>query len=479
MEKEEEKQLIKTNTNANKYSYINFITFSLQISSLYFIDLIPISFSYYLLKAKQDNLLTAAFGFGLTYQNFCFVFVYGFSEAFGVFGSRYYGARNFNSFNIILFQTLGFMFLFLILSVSLMVYNLEIQRALGINELLANKVSWFLYCNILERVFDCLNTLGRHTLISQEITSVFFRINVMCILSFFIIAYVCINILNFGLGGYVIARYTKTLMETVLELYYIKKLSNESIMQIPALNSLSQNFKRTFLFYIYTAFGIYGTIMALEVSSNFAAVSNSLADTSAWMSFINVVYYCSFIGFGITNTLRTHANIQKGKHNLEKMMWITKLYWKYAIASGLGLGIILFVFSRTIASFFTERPETLNSLASLLRLYAFLVCIDFNMTFCGMVLRLFDRAWQQSICAAIYFPIVMILLSSISTYKYKLGNYGIFACYAFSVVSTYTMILILNIKAGKIYKEEFFERPSLSQLGSDLELTDLSLSAKF
>lgn len=474
MDKLDSEPLTKPKTLKNKYSYKNFITFSLQISSLYFIDLIPVSLSFFLLKAKHDNLITASFGFGLTYQSFCFVFVYGFTEAFGVFGSRYFGARNFTNFSILIFQTIAMMLIFMILSFSLMIFSPEIQSALGIDALLASNVSWFLHMNMIERAFDCFNTLGRHVLISQEISSVFIRVNVVCISAFITVAFLFIHVLDFGLGGYVIARYTKTLTETFMQIYYIKTLSHESILKIPPFRSLFQNARRTIFFYLYTAFGIYGQIMALEVSSNFAAVGNSLADTSAWMSFINVIYYCSFIGLGMTNTFRTHANIQKGKHNIDRMLWITKLYWKYAILTGFVLAFIIFVCARYIGSFFTEDPEALSSLAKLLRMYAFLVCIDFNLSYCGMVLRLFDRAWQQSLCAAVYFPVVMIVLSTISTYKYGLGNHGIFACYAFSVITTYLMILFLNVYASQRYKEEFFERASLSHLGSDLELTNYS-----
>lgn len=474
MEKSDKELLTKPKGMKDKYSYMKFITFSLQISSMYFIDLIPISFSYYLFKEKHDNLLTAAFGFGLTYQSFCFVFIYGFTEAFGVFGSRYFGAKKFNDFTVLIFQTLLLMLVFMILSFSLMIFSPEIQASLGIDYLLANQVSWFLHMNLVERAFDCMNTLGRNILVSQEISSVFLKINIICIAVFFALSFTCIHILDFGLGGYVIARYGKTLTETLISAYYIKTMSHKDILKIPSFKSLFINLRRIVLFYLYTAFGIYGSVMALEVSSNFAAVSNTLADTSAWMSFINCIYYCSFIGFGMTNTFRTHANIQKGKHNIDRMIWITKRYWTYAIFTGLGLGAIIFVFSKNIASFFTSEADTLQSLSTLLRLYSFLVFIDFNMSFCGMVLRLLDRAWQQSICAAVYFPIIMIILSTISTYKYKLGNKGIFASYAFSVVTTYLFILILNWKASKGYKEEFFERASLSQLNSDLEITNYS-----
>lgn len=479
MEIEAHDNLIEDKAQDEKYSYSNFIKFSFQICAVCFLDIIPVSFSYYVLKQKQDNLVMAALGFGLTYQTFCFSFLYGFSEAFGVYASRYFGAKNYGAFTTLIFQTVAIIGVFMIVSLSLMIFSPEIMEWLQIDKELRMPVTYFLYKNIVERIFDTYNTFGRNILVSQGIVKAFLYINIICLSLFFVIAYICFTWLDMTLEGYIIARYAKTFSETILLIYFIKTSSNKNIFVLPSFHSFFGNLKKITIFYVYAAFGLYGEYLAIEASSNFAAAGGTLSEAGAWMSFINVLYYFNFLGVGMGSTLRTHLNMQKGKHNIDKMFWIAKLYYKYAYLSGIILAVILFTFARTVAYQFTLDSETLDNLTFLLRFYSCFLFIDFNLGFSGVFLRTLDRAKAQFFCTAIYFPIVMITSSSISTYKFHLGNTGIISCYATAVLSTYVLIIYLIVITKDRYKEEFFNRPSLTDLPSNLSFTSLSNAEDF
>ena len=79
-------------------------------------------------------------------------------------------------------------------------------------------------------------------------------------------------------------------------------------------------------FYLHSGFGIYGEIITVEASALFAAYTQDLSQTSVYADLINIIYFIGFFGIEFCNTLRTHCNIEKGKHSIEGMTHIIKMY---------------------------------------------------------------------------------------------------------------------------------------------------------
>lgn len=442
---------------AMKYSYISFVLLSLRISSIYFIDSIPLTFTYYMLGSRGDLYLTSTLGLGLTVQCFSFSFIYGFGDAIGILGSRLYGAGKHSEYTVLFGKTMVLMLTCLIVSETSIILSPITLRALGIREDLSARVVWFLRCNMAERAIDCFNTIGRCVIVSQELSWVFLYMNVICLSVFFITSTTCFTVFHMGVGGYVIARYGKTITEFILQIYFMMNYAEKEMLYVPKLSAVFSGIHKILPFYLYSGFGIYGEIMAVEASSQFAAYSGDLSQLSAYVSLLNIIYFLGSIALGMNNTLRTHCNIEKGRKDITKMFWTAKLYYKYAICTAIGFSFLVFTFAYKIASVFTTDRDTIGNLTHILRIYAFILPVDFNMGFSGTFLRTLDKANQLFYCNAIYFPSIMMVSASITTYGYHLGNNGLLASYILSVGSTYSIVLTLLYRTIKTYDVDKLE----------------------
>lgn len=446
--------LATDNEPADKYSYYNYIKSSFQITSIYLIDSIPITYTFYMLKYKNDLYLSSALGLGLTYQCFSFSFIYGFGDAFGVLGSRLYGSGDFSAFNVLCFKSIVLIFLCLVASESCMLASPHVLRWLGIDQELINRIYWLLCWNMVERAIDCFNTVGRCVIMSQDLSKVFLPMNLICLTVFFIFACIGFNYFGWGLGSYIMARYAKTITETVLQIYFLIRYAHSEMLFLPSLRELGSGVLDILALYLFCGFGLYGQIMAVEASSQFAAYSGDPSQISAYVSFINILNIFALIGCGMTCTMRTHCNYEKGQNNIKKMFWVAKIYYKYSIISGIGFGCLLYTYSYRLAIVFANDAKTVDNLASILKVYAFVLVIDYNLSFSSNFLRTLDRANEVFYCTAIYFPIVMITGASIVTYKYGMGNMGLLGCYSVGVVSTYCIIMALVYReTNRVYSQ--------------------------
>ena len=470
----EDKPLVvdnKEESNAS-YSYFNFILLSLRVSSIYFIDSIPLTFTFYMLRNKGDLYLTSTLGLSLTYQAFSFSFLYGFGDAFGVLGSRLWGAKKYSEYTVLYFKSILLTAIGMLASQLFILWSPTILKALCIGDDLTSRVVWFLKWVMVERAIDIFNTMGRCVIVSQELSGVFIYINVACLTVFFVTSVTCFTYLQMGLGGYIIARYAKNITEAALQLYFLLKNAKPEMLFVPSRSEITTGLYSMISFYLYSGFGIYGEIMAVEATTQFAAYSGDLTQISAYVSFINIMYFFMFIGLGMFNTLRTHCNMEKGRGNIPKMMWIAQLYYKFNFLTTFALSIFIYTFAYQIARLFVKDEVAVANLVHLLRIYVFILPVDFNLSFSGTFLRTLDRANQVFYCTAIYFPVVMIISASVCTYGLGLGNNGLVGSYTVAVLSTYSIIVYLIYRVLKLPGTQLFEKSESAIESIELSLLD-------
>lgn len=279
-------------------SFLYFIVNSWNAFTSMLVDLLVISYFYFLLRFQPNPLLIAAFGLGCTYLSFSMSFLYGFIEYLGIYLPVNLATKKYQKATRIIFRVSFVQLLVSCLSLFLVIFSYSILGFLGIHGELRDITSLYVKFNILERIIDSQATMMRNVVISMELSNHLNKISFLCLGAFVVLSSFGTFALGIFLPAYTIARLVKSSLEFYLILKLILEHYPEEGKKLPKMSQIMTNLKPMFLKSLQTSLSTYGEIMATEICTFFVASLNSIYSTGAWVIYQNMMIYMVLFAVG-------------------------------------------------------------------------------------------------------------------------------------------------------------------------------------
>ena len=116
-------------------------------------------------------------------------------------------------------------------------------------------------------------------LVSQKITKYFFFTNIINVILFTSIAFVGIIIIKIGITGFLIAYYTKMIVEFFMLVYV---LINYSVVKGMKFSIDYRNLFADLKYFLFIIIGLYGEYFAVESCAYYTAVSGKIEYVTSW-----------------------------------------------------------------------------------------------------------------------------------------------------------------------------------------------------
>lgn len=275
------------------------------------VDLLVISYFYFLLRFQKDPMLIAAFGLGCTYLSFSMSFLYGFIEYLGIYLPANLGRKKYAKATRVIFRVSFVQLLGSCISLFLVVFSYPILGFLGIHGELRDITSLYVKFNLLERIIDSQASMMRGIVITLEQSNHLNKISFVCLGAFVIISSFGTFALGLFLTAYTIARLVKSSLEFYLILKLILKHYPEEGKKLPKLSEIMTNLKPMLSKSLQTSLSTYGEIMATEICTFFVAALNSIYSTGAWVIFQNMMIYIVLFAISQSQIVRAKINSLK------------------------------------------------------------------------------------------------------------------------------------------------------------------------
>lgn len=433
-------------------SYFRLMRFAIPISVNYIIDFLPLTLAFFIFALKGELETQSVIGFGLTYIIFTFGYSTSIPDLIGLQISASCEQKQYKTVIDTLFRILFCVLVYIGCSLILSFWSYSIMIGVGIDHQLAYRCSLFIKWMTVPKLIEITLFFLKSLLISQKITDVFTYINMATCSNLVISSYIFMYKMNISEMGYFCVFLLKNLIETGFLLYFLKNRCSREYLFIPSLKDITKGFGDSFFYSVKILVGNYGEWTASEVNSYFAALSRKAMNIVSWSCAVNLIILNFFFGCGEMAYLRTYGAIALGLKDFKSFILIRKKCLFYGLANHCILGILLIIFSNTVAKFYTSDPETHYLMTRVFQLLSVNIVMDWWMVFNSTCLRLIMlESFQFKTMAALY-PTIIVIFAYLFFFVIKWHIYGLVVSLT---LSNLVVCLVMHYKYHRNLQEFF------------------------
>lgn len=452
--------------------FITYVQNSFSVGFNLFLDIIPFSMTFAFLLRNKDQLLMPTLNLAISYYVFAFGYLVGIQEAIGLRCSVFFGQKNSIKFSQSFYRLAFIDGVMVLISLAITFFSYIPLNAIGLGPDLSHRVYILLLQMIPAKIIENGSNLLKGLLVSQRIFEPFNKINMISLAIFSILDIILIYFLDLGLLGFLIAYYSKMMVECFLLYSTVRSHIHEDYLIFPGFSMIFQNFGAELKYTAFVSLSQYGEWIAVELNTVLAALTGKVENIIAWGININMCQYCYFLILGMSSCLRTYASIELGKRNVEGMYDAIRS----CIKNGLICMVIIFICimfgTSYVIRIFTNDPKVLSILEVTFRMYGFVMTVDFLLTYLNTLLKMIRKEHVQFIIGAAVWPISCFGFGYFFGLCLGLENIGLMIGFFLTdILATSLLYLIF-----RHYEEEFNDKIRTGDLSiySNVPLDEIS-----
>lgn len=153
----------------------------------------------------------------------------------------------------------------------------------------------------------------------------------------------------------------------------------------------------------------YGEWISFELNTFLAALTHKNANILAWRLTLNICSYLYYFIQGMVICLRTYTLIEIGQFNMNGMYQINKSCIVYSIILIFFISTFFQIITPYIIGLYSNDPEVLRLLETSLRIYCFVIYIDFLYNNLNTLIRIIRKEQIQFLISAVLGPIISLV----------------------------------------------------------------------
>lgn len=419
-------------------NFINYTKNSFSLASNHILDLIPFTLTYIFLQRDRNQLTLPILSLSCSFYILTMGFLPGFEEAIGIRCSVPFATQDYRKFVTRLWR-LGLINLMMLCFSIAIVLKAEIFLELlglpgGLTGYIATFCKWMLCAKLIEN----FSHLGKGILMAQQAYNQFMVINATTLFVFVVVNFMLVCRMRMSLYGFLIAYYTKIILEFAMVVYGVLRYSHKELFKIPKFTDIISGFISELKSTSCIVLAVYGEWVADEVYTIFAARTGKLENIHVWTLFINLWLYIYFIIMGLTSCMRSFTSLAIGDFvGVKRTMVQCAIY--AAVIIGI-ISVLLAVFSDHIASILAIEFDVYSGLALCLRFYSLIVFWDCGFASLSTVTKLIKKMDVQFVVAAIIYPICSTFYGYLFCFCFNMEVVGLQLALLFTTATCSTLL---------------------------------------
>lgn len=403
------------------------------------------SLGFYYLKSLKDPVISAALGLFISLMNFtCISLKTALGEKLGVETSEAVGAQNYLKVNKSLVYNLCctlVIFIFLML-----LPNIFIEQLLGLiisDERLIFITSEMMHYSIPLIIVLCLSENIKSYCYSHQIESVFGYISLLTVILSVPTMYYLTITLNLWIYGFLIcttlSESTNLILYIAVALWWLPEESKDFCSGVRdfQIRELITYFQSS-IHYIVT---LYVEFIILELLVIFVSVKLGVEDLAALTITNNIINFIYFVGFGLSNVIRTRLNNLLG----EKRSIAAQNFSTWMIISTFILCLIFQIIFFTTRDYFmgifTENELIFSKMSPGMTIYSFFIYIDIISQLVQVNMRSIGYVEYSSKLNLFYVIPHTLVLNYLFLFVFNLGIWSVMITF----VSGLHVLVVLNL----------------------------------
>ena len=429
--------------NIDDINFFYILKNALPISLNYYIDKIPFTMTFILLKILNQEKEQAILALTISYLNFSFAHLQNMESVIGIKCAKNYGKKNYQKFWDSFFIYTFINYLLFIQSFIAVYFSKEILIFLKVDFLIVDVISTLLKKIFILKLIENFSKILRGVLIAQKITHIFLYTNITNFIIFFSLNYITMINLNLSLNGFLIAFYAKTISEFLILIFLLKK--NNKIKFYYPTKKIFKNFVKKLKFTINICFGRYGITMGIESQTYYTTLTkiNKIQNINSWYFFFNIIAYVYYIAQGGLSLFRTYTSYYYGQGNRKKFERVWKKLFRIIFCYKYFFVLLLGFFAYDVAELFTNDQLTKDLVVFLLRVYMFISPVGLIYDFYSMLLNVMGYDKCVFRISTILFPCCMITFGYLFCIYFGFGVKGLGFSFLLSLTSYSVVVLVV------------------------------------